>query len=71
VSWAISLVNPLLETNNGQRPAYFEQLAATVEEVGRLRWLLGQVVILGADADGLTDEQLRIRLLALAKSCAR
>lgn len=48
--------------------SYFEQLAATVEEVGRLRWLLGQVVILGDDAPTLTDEQLRTRLVAMAES---
>ncbi len=71
MAWAISTVNRLPETSNGQRPAYFEQLAATVEEIGRLRWLLGQVIILGADSPGLTDEQLRARVLALAGAWAR
>jgi hypothetical protein len=60
MNWAITLVN------HGQRAAYFEQLAATVEEIGRLRWLLRQVVILADDAPGLPDAQLRDRLLALA-----
>jgi len=46
--------------------AYFDQLAATVEERGRLRWMLGQVISLADDAPGLTDAQLRDRLLALA-----
>ncbi len=40
--------------------AYFDQLAATVEERGRSRWILGQVISLADDA------QLRDRLLALA-----
>jgi hypothetical protein len=65
MNWAVTLVN------HGQRPAYFEQLAATVEEIGRPRWLLQQVVILADDAPGLSDEQLRGRLAALAESCAR
>jgi hypothetical protein len=46
--------------------AYFDQLTATVEELGRSRWMLGQVISLTNDAPGLTDEQLRTRLLALA-----
>lgn len=53
------------------RPAYFDQLAATVEELGRSRWMLGQVITLADDAPALTDAQLRTRLLALAESCAR
>ena len=48
------------------RLAYFDQLAATVEERGRSRWMLGQVITLADDAPGLTDAQLRDRLLALA-----
>jgi hypothetical protein len=46
--------------------AYFDQLTATVEERGRLRWMLGQVIALADDAPGLTDAQLRDRLLVLA-----
>jgi hypothetical protein len=45
--------------------AYLDQLTATVEELGRLRWILGQVITLADDAPGLTDAQLRDRLLAL------
>ena len=46
--------------------AYFDQLAATVEERGRSRWVLGQVITLADDAPGLTNAQLRDRLVALA-----
>jgi hypothetical protein len=52
------------------RPAYFDQLTATVEEIRRLRWTLRQVCALADDAPTITDQQLRDRLLALA-SCAR
>jgi hypothetical protein len=63
MNWAVTLVN------HGQRrpAAYFGQLTATVEEIGRLRWLLQQVVMLADDAPGLSDEQLRDRLAALAR----
>ncbi len=60
MSWAVSLVN------HGQRPAYFELLAATVEQLGATRSVLRQVIALAGDAPGLTDAQLRDRLLALA-----
>jgi hypothetical protein len=46
--------------------AYLDQLTATVEERGLSRWMLGQVISLANDAPGLTDAQLRDRLLALA-----
>jgi hypothetical protein len=46
--------------------AYFDQLTETVEELGRSRWTLRQVISLADDASGLTDAQLRDRLLALA-----
>ena len=60
MDWAVTLVN------HGQRSAaYFGQLAATVEEIGRLRWLLRQVITLADDAPGLSDEQWD-RLTALA-----
>jgi hypothetical protein len=36
------------------RPPFFDHLAATVEELGRLRWMLGQVVTLADDTPGLT-----------------
>ena len=45
---------------------YLDQLTATVEELGRSRWILGQVLSLADDAPGLTDAQLRDRLLVLA-----
>jgi hypothetical protein len=51
---------------NSDPLAYFDQLTATVEGLGRLRWMLGQVISLADDAPGLTDAQLRDRLLALA-----
>lgn len=54
---AVHSVNPHL------RPAY---LAAAVEEIGRLRWTLRQVVALAEDAPTITDQQLRHRLRALA-----
>jgi hypothetical protein len=46
--------------------AYLDQLTATVEELGRSRWMLRQVISLANDAPGLTDAQLRDRLVALA-----
>ena len=46
--------------------AYFDQLTATVEELGRSRWILGKILSLADDAPGLTDAQLRDRLLVLA-----
>jgi hypothetical protein len=33
--------------------AYLDQLTATVEELGRSRWILGQVISLADDAPGL------------------
>jgi hypothetical protein len=48
------------------RPAYLADLGAAAEEIGRLRWALRQVIALAEDAPGLTDAQLRERLLALA-----
>jgi hypothetical protein len=55
MNWAVTLVN------HGQRPAYFEQLAATVEEIGRLRWLQRQVITLADDAATLSARELRDR----------
>ena len=45
---------------------YLDQLTATVEERGRSRWMLGQLITLADDAPALTDAQLRDRLLVLA-----
>jgi hypothetical protein len=50
----------------GGRPAYLTDHGAAAEEIGWLRWTLTQVIALADDAPGLTDEQLRDRLLALA-----
>jgi hypothetical protein len=49
--------------------ALLGDLGAAVEEmeIGRLRWKLAQVVALADDAPHLTGEQLRDRLLALAR----
>lgn len=58
---AITTVNPK------PGPAYFDQLGAAVEEIGRLRWKLAQVVALADEAVALTDQQLRHRLLALTR----
>jgi len=44
-----------------------EQLTVAVEEVGRLRWIIGQLVMLTADAQNLTDSELRGSLAVLAK----
>jgi hypothetical protein len=46
--------------------ALLDDLGAAAQEIGRLRWTLRQVVTLADDAPGLTDQQLRDRLLALA-----
>ena len=46
--------------------AYLDQLTTTVEERGRSRWMLGQVISLADDTPELTDAQLRDRLLVLA-----
>jgi hypothetical protein len=60
MSWAISVVN------RGQRAAYFEQLAATVEQLGATRSVLRAVITLADDAATLPSKELRDRLLALA-----
>ena len=46
--------------------AALADLGAAAEEIGRLRWKLTQVVTLADDSVGLTDQELRTRLLALA-----
>jgi hypothetical protein len=60
LSWTTTVVNPQL------RPAYLA-IGGAAEEIGRLRWKLAQVTALADDAVGLTGEQLRDRLLALAR----
>jgi hypothetical protein len=47
--------------------ALLGDLGAVAQEIGRLRWILRQVVALVDEAVGLTDQELRDRLLALAR----
>jgi hypothetical protein len=54
--WAVSVVNP--------RP-YFDHLVAPVE-FAAARSMLRQVIALADQAPGLTDAQLRTRLVVLA-----
>jgi hypothetical protein len=51
--------------------ALLGDLGAAAEEIGRLRWILRQIIALADDAPQLSDVELRTRLLALAESCAR
>ncbi|MGH3772323.1 MAG: hypothetical protein ACRDRW_13160 [Pseudonocardiaceae bacterium] len=60
MNWAITVVNPHL------RAAYPADLDAAVEEIGRLRWTLRQVITLADDAPTITERRLRDRLLTLA-----
>jgi transposase-like protein len=60
--WAITAVHP-------QRPGSFDEFCAAVEQLGRLRWTLRQIVQLADQVPDLTDRELRARLLALAESC--
>ncbi len=46
---------------------YFDRLAATVEQLHTARSVLRQVITLADDADTLTDQELRARLLTLAR----
>jgi hypothetical protein len=59
--WAVTVVRPQL---------YLDCLTATVE-LTAARSVLGDVITLTDQASGLTDEQLRVRLGALAKVAAR
>ena len=52
-------------------PAFFDQLAATVERLSATRSALRQIIALADDAPRLTDAQPRDRLTALAKACTR
>ncbi|MGH3773692.1 MAG: hypothetical protein ACRDRW_20250 [Pseudonocardiaceae bacterium] len=60
MDWAMTVVNPHL------RATYPAGLATAVEEIGRLRWTLRQVITLADDALTITERQLRDRLLTLA-----
>jgi hypothetical protein len=51
--------------------ALLGNLGAAAEEIGRLRWILRQIIALANDAPQLSDVELRTRLLALAESGAR
>lgn len=62
MDWAISVVNPHL------RSACLADLGAAVEEIGRLRWVLRQIIALADIAPTITNEQLRDLLVALAAS---
>jgi hypothetical protein len=55
-SWTAGTRDP-----SGGRSVYLIDHGAEVEEIGRLRWALNQVVMLADDAPGLTDERLRDR----------
>jgi hypothetical protein len=65
MDWAISVANPHL------RSTCLADLGAAVEEIGRLRWVLRQIIALADNAPTITNEQLRDRLVALAASGAR
>jgi hypothetical protein len=56
-NWATTTVNP----------RYGDRLAATVEQLHAARSVLRQVITLADDADTLTDQELRARLLTLAR----
>ena len=51
--------------------AYLVDLGAAVEEIGRLRWTLAQVIALADDSPTITDVELRARLQTLVESGAR
>jgi hypothetical protein len=53
---------------NDSRPHRAQEVLPVVvmEEIERLRWALSQIIALADEAPGLTDEQLRERLLTLA-----
>jgi len=53
------------------RPAYFDQLRMSVEEIARTRWTLRQVAALADESPGLTAEQIRDRLTVLAAEYGR
>ena len=57
MSWAITTANP---------QPYLDRLTATVEQLGAARFMLRQIIELAEHAPGLTDRELRDRLLRLA-----
>ncbi len=58
-------------STNRARPAYFDELGATVELHGSARSVLRQVTVLTDEADTLTDLEARERLTALADRASR
>ncbi len=60
MSWAISPVN------HGQRAAYFDRLATTVEQLGATWSILRAMITLASDSATLPDQELRGQLLTLA-----
>lgn len=65
MAWAVSLVH------HGQRPAYFDHLAATVEQLSATRSVLRHIIALASDSATFSNEELRDRLTALTEACAR
>jgi hypothetical protein len=56
--WATAIVNPQL---------HLDRLAAMVQQLNAARFVLRQVITLADDADTLTDQELRARLLTLGR----
>lgn len=65
----ISGVQPIIRTSSRvQAPQlHLDRLAATVQQLNAARLVLRQVITLADDADTLTDQELRARLLTLAR----
>jgi hypothetical protein len=53
------------------RPTFFDQLVATVEQLSATRSALRQIIALADDSATLSNEELRDRLAALTEACAR
>lgn len=66
MGWAVSVAQPV-----SGRPRYLNDLGAAAEEIGRLRWVINQMVELADAATGITDEQLRDRLKKLTDTTLR
>lgn len=65
-AWSCTACGTNWAITSTPRPAYLVDLGAAVDEIGRLRWTLRQVVILADEMPKLTDVELRHRLMALA-----
>ncbi|MGH3670640.1 MAG: hypothetical protein ACRDSH_08380 [Pseudonocardiaceae bacterium] len=55
-----------MTTTVNPRP-YFDRLAATIEQLHAARSVLRRVITLANDADMITDQEIRARLLTLAR----